>query len=178
MHRGQTVGIASSGTEACVHAFPGPSAVQAVRTTRGHLSTIGCDAARWLAQPLGVQKEAFRKSPPLDSSNHFRKWAWSPSIFAQAAPNGAAGKLLATHRAVCHLQGCAAKGHFHSLRWRIGSWPSQWADGWHSTLGHRFLRACMSRALCCSGTSGRTQGRQVVGTAALGRRVLSQVCPP
>ena len=30
------------------------SAVQAVRGTRGHLSTIGSDAGRWLAQPVGV----------------------------------------------------------------------------------------------------------------------------
>jgi hypothetical protein len=38
-----------------VHAFPGPSAVQAILTKGGHLRTIGCDAARWLAQLLGAQ---------------------------------------------------------------------------------------------------------------------------
>jgi hypothetical protein len=47
--------MASSGTESCVHAFPGPSAVQAVLTKGGHLRTISCDAARWLAQLLGAQ---------------------------------------------------------------------------------------------------------------------------
>ena len=33
------------------------------------------------------------------------------------------------------LQFCAAQGHSHLLRWRIGSWPAQWADGWHSGSG-------------------------------------------
>lgn len=57
-----------------------------------------------------------------------------------------------------------------------------WANGWHGKLGHRALRACMSRVFCWSGKPGHVEilgpsdATQAGGWHShLGRRVLSQV---
>ena len=65
------------------------SAVQAVRGTRGHLSTIGCDAGRWLAQPIGVPKGgagAFLhpSSPPAAQAHDWHR------VFSHGASPGIA----------------------------------------------------------------------------------------
>jgi hypothetical protein len=56
MHHGQIVGMASLGTEPCVRACPARVFCWSGKPGHGgDLRTIGCDAGRWLAQPLGAQ---------------------------------------------------------------------------------------------------------------------------
>jgi hypothetical protein len=60
--------------------------------------------------------ESCHKSPPPDSWNLSRTWVWLAGIYAQPAPNGAAGIWLAPYGAVALLE------------YAVGSWVAKGAN--------------------------------------------------